>query len=143
MPGGVLKHLKVAPHHAAAVRHDVGDHVDTVFYEHLLGLGRYGAVCELEDNLCLDVLGVPVVYHRLERGGDEHIHRKLEELLVRYGFHARGVFESLRYIETFFFIDTALGIRDCHHFASCLVEKPGDVAAHVPKALDRDGETLE
>src|SRR5688500_11700840 len=125
----VLQPLVVRDDHAARVTEDVGDDVDALAEQDVLGLGVGRAVRALDHQLDLERLGLVDADLELERGRHEDVGLEREELLARD-------------------LGRALVVRDRAGLLDVLAElvrvdalAVGDVAADVADA-DHDGALL-
>src|SRR6185295_16973310 len=148
----VLQPLVVRDDDAARVAQDVGDDVDALAEQDILGLGIGRAVRALDDHLDLERLGLRNAELELEGGGHEDVGVEREELgaldllcaLVagdRAGL--ADVLAELVRVDALGVGDVAAGVADADDHGALLRQEARGVAADVAEALDDDVAAVE
>src|SRR3989339_306793 len=144
----ILDHLEVGDGYAARVTEEVGDDVDAVLVEDLIGLGGRGTVGELGDDLRPDPRGVFLGDHVFQCRGEENVHVQFEELRIADRLRAREAADrgGLRLVlrngfpvEPAFVHDATFRVADGDNLgAEPRLREEGRVEAGVAETLDGD-----
>jgi hypothetical protein len=127
--------------HAAGVGHHVGDDVDVLLAEDLVGGRGGGAVSALEDDLAVHVVGVLLVNHAAEGRRDEDVAGDRDEVGGRQRLPAleldqlasvvNVLVEGVR-VDARVAADRPAGIGDADHLGPELLHDPGRPRATLP-----------
>ena len=144
----VLHPLEVRDDHAAGVGHHVGDDVDVLVTEDLVGGRRSRAVGALEDHLALHPVSVLLVDHAAERRGDEDVARDRDQvrgrdLLAALEFGEPATLADVGVepvgIDAALVADRAGRVGDSHHRRPELLHDASRPGPDVAVSLDDEG----
>ena len=140
--------FEIAHRHTPRIRNDVRHHQNAALLQHIVGLGRGGAVGPFDDHARLNMLGVLGRDLLLQRSGHHDVAGYLPKSLRGQGFtllkstHAALFFHMLQqsiHIKARRLVKTCFVILHGHQLGTCLCKQLRGHAAHVAQTLNGDG----